>query len=355
MCRSRQGSRTASLSGAVLLAGWGLAGCQQGQGPIYYQRAGRCQVAWSEADYGDRFVVFRVPSQDFPLGITMQLFYPSEAQALPDGAPVVVVLHGGFSNDVVPVANGEQALLSGQGLIQLYLNFPGGTGDWSSPGVSDSRGPHARMATALALRYAAGLVADEDDCSLADRVPVPVSAVPPLIHGHSNGGNLAVATLADPSLDLPDVAGITTFEAPAASQFVTVEVGSQWQPQPLYQQGVCSVDPTDGILCQLPLPDSLDENEEVFGPEGAYNIEIGGEGIIAWIADQGRGITYRALQIGGTDKPPWLRGRYGEGLKVAALWYSMNGYNLYLWARPNILMKCFSWAVHRVSLLLKKC
>ena len=37
-----------------------------------------------------------------------------------------------------------------------------------------------------------------------------------------------------------------------------------------------------------------------------------------WIVDSGRGITVEALRIGGTNKECWMRGYYGEGLKLAA-------------------------------------
>ena len=208
-----------------------------------------CQNTYSQANDGDRFIIVSLPTASSPEGLTLEVFYPSLGPLLPDGAPAVVVIHGGFDTDVVPVEARERVLLNGQGIIQVYLNLPGGSTDWSSGGVASFRGADARQAVADALSYATGESADIDGCTLEDRLPVPLSSLAPILYGHSNGGNLAVATLADPDLST-DISGLLAFETPASAQFITVEVGSVEHPLPQYLAD-CSWSGGDGLVCTM--------------------------------------------------------------------------------------------------------
>ena len=181
-------------------------------------------------------------------GIVSQIFAPTSLGRYPDGAPVVVYVHGGWRTNFVPLDESLSHINPGLGMVQLYLNLPGGKlGEGSdSEGREDKRGESARAAVAAVLRYATGTEADSDGCHLSDRIDSPLSGQLALA-GYSNGGNLAWATLADPDLDLPEVVGVATYETPAADQFVVVEPGTLENPSPVYIEGACTL--PDGIRC----------------------------------------------------------------------------------------------------------
>jgi len=180
--------------------------------------------------------------------IVSQVFAPTGLGRYPDGAPVVVYVHGGWRTNFVPIDESVSHINPGLGLVQLYLNLPGGRlGDgYDSEGREDKRGGEARAALAAVLRYAAGTEVDTDGCRLSDRIDSPLSGQLALA-GYSNGGNLAWATLADPSLELPEVIGVATYETPAADQFIVVEPGTLENPSPVYIEDTCTL--TDGIRC----------------------------------------------------------------------------------------------------------
>ncbi len=75
------------------------------------------------------------------------------------------------------------------------------------------------------------------------------------------------------------------------------------------------------------LQNALDEEERTNGrPDVRIEQDMHG----TWIADSGRGITVEALRIGGSDKECWMRGYYGEGLKLAASYLTLNQVPVYL-------------------------
>ncbi len=63
------------------------------------------------------------------------------------------------------------------------------------------------------------------------------------------------------------------------------------------------------------IQNALDETEEVYGQPKAKTWQ---EGNTLWIEDDGRGVSLDAFRMGGVSKKPWMRGYYGEGLKLAA-------------------------------------
>lgn len=138
-----------------------------------------------------------------------------------EGSPVVV-LQGAFIADQVPSDFGAQ------GFVRIAVDLPGG-GD--TPGDRDRFGPASRASVAHALGYAGGLQRDEQDCSFSG---------PVLVAAWSNGGNLALATLADPELTLPQVAGLVTWETPIGSQLILQELVSP-------ETGACALEPT--LVC----------------------------------------------------------------------------------------------------------
>jgi hypothetical protein len=162
---------------------------------------------------------------------------------------VVVYVHGAWSTNVVPLDEDRSHLNPGLGMIQLYLNLPGGQSGsaYDAPGINDRRGGAAREAVAVALQYADNARADTDGCLLSERLHTPLSGQIALA-GYSNGGNLAWSTLGDHALDLPDVVGVATYETPASSQFIVVESGTTENPSPVYVEGACALE-DDGIVC----------------------------------------------------------------------------------------------------------
>ncbi len=241
--RQRPASLLAILVGA--LAGCPSPGPDSGPPPA-------CQATCATATPGDQLVV-EVTADDLQGPVRLELNACQDRALLPDGAPVVVTLLGGFKAILTPVDPDERIIDPRLGLVGIYVNFPIDEGDFVYARVGDYRGGGARRAVVAALRYASGELSDLDGCRLQDRTLVPLSAMPPLLHGQSNGGNLALGMLADDDLSPPPLAGLSLFEVPAAAQFITVEVGSNSAPNDLYEPGSCSWDDEgdEGLTCAL--------------------------------------------------------------------------------------------------------
>ncbi len=224
-------------------------------------------------------VVIQVPSERLDQPVTIELSPCVRDGYLPDGAPVVTVLSGSFKALITPVERNDLAVESQSGFVALYPSFPLDQGDFVSAHAGDYRGSGARLAAEATLQYAAGEREDTEGCTLGDRVESRLSAQPPWLLGQSNGGNLAMAVLADEALDLPAISGVTTYETPAAAQFVTVEVGSVRAPLPLYEPGSCAWNPSDGLICDLDYshlrwaPKPLDEE----GHHGVAYFDLDGD------------------------------------------------------------------------------
>ncbi len=167
-----------------------------------------------------------------------ELRWPAEA----DGSwPAAVVIPGGFDPYVLPVRQGTPMVNNAEGVVSLHLDLAGPA--WGD-GVDDHRGPLARAAVATGVAFLAGRAADATGRSVLDLAP-GTRTDRLVLAGHSNGGNLAVATLADESLSLPGVVGLATFETPAGPQFVNVEHGGLGLS---YATGTCTAG-ADGIDC----------------------------------------------------------------------------------------------------------
>jgi hypothetical protein len=207
--------------------------------------APRCQ-SWRDHPR-DAQPVLTVDDGSLAGPMAIQLSIPTKAR-FGDGTPAVVFIHGGWRMDYVPLGPDAVLMHADQGFVTVYLNLPGGQAGWSTPGVDDRRGPEARAAVAQALRYAAGELADSQDCTLADRVPDGLADTR-VIAGMSNGGNLAWATAGDENLDLPRVDGIATFETPASSQFILVEPGAKRAEDHFFDASTCALNAQNQIAC----------------------------------------------------------------------------------------------------------
>jgi len=77
---------------------------------------------------------------------------------------------------------------------------------------------------------------------------------------------------------------------------------------------------------------SLDEEEAIYGYEN-IRVDVWGDLQGTHVRDRGKGITVHAFIVGGTEKRPWERGFFGEGLKVAAAIIASEGGMLYAFTR----------------------
>ncbi|MSQ01955.1 MAG: hypothetical protein EXR71_08685 [Myxococcales bacterium] len=149
--------------------------------------------------------------------------------------PVVVQVFGGW-DDELPVEE-----IGPHDALELRFALAGSS--WAS-GEADVRGPIARSAVAAALAYAHGDTEDDDGCRLTDRVPDAEPSTLILL-GLSNGGNLAMATLADATLSLPEPIAVILWETPVGPQLINIEHRNASE---LYTPGSCNLDGS-GLHC----------------------------------------------------------------------------------------------------------
>jgi hypothetical protein len=82
------------------------------------------------------------------------------------------------------------------------------------------------------------------------------------------------------------------------------------------------------------IQNALDEEELVMGkPYVQFEQDKHG----TWIIDRGRGIKLEALRMGESNKDCWMRGYFGEGLKLAASYLTLNRIPVYIFTRDIIL------------------
>ena len=160
--------------------------------------------------------------------------------------PVAVVIHGAWDAAGTPVAEGSATVAVAQGRVAVHFDLPGNGS--ATVGTDDRRGAIARGVVQTVLRWAANEREDVDGCTLSDRLPA--ARGPVVLVGASNGGNLALTTLADPELELPPLAGALTWETPAAPGFVTVQWGRR---DALYTPHTCTRDDESVVTCDLPV------------------------------------------------------------------------------------------------------
>ena len=78
---------------------------------------------------------------------------------------------------------------------------------------------------------------------------------------------------------------------------------------------------------------ALDETEEV---SGKPDVSLRQDDLGLWVADEGRGLPVEALSMGASDKRCWMRGYYGEGLKLAAGYFALSGFPVYVFAKGKV-------------------
>jgi len=83
---------------------------------------------------------------------------------------------------------------------------------------------------------------------------------------------------------------------------------------------------------------SLDETEYLTGKP---DVTIKVSDIGTWIIDSGRGLEGSAFIIGISEKECWMRGYYGEGLKLAVGYLVLKGYPIYIFTNRKVFKPVF--------------
>jgi hypothetical protein len=82
------------------------------------------------------------------------------------------------------------------------------------------------------------------------------------------------------------------------------------------------------------IQNALDEEELVTGqPHVQFKQDMHG----TWIMDSGRGLKIESLRMGESNKECWMRGYFGEGLKLAASYLTLNQIPIYIFTKDKIL------------------
>ncbi len=81
------------------------------------------------------------------------------------------------------------------------------------------------------------------------------------------------------------------------------------------------------------IQNALDETELV---EGKPDAEIFVDKLGTWIKDKGRGLEAKAFVIGTSEKDCWMRGYYGEGLKISLGYFLTQGHQPYVFSNGKV-------------------
>lgn len=156
------------------------------------------------------------------------------ADAEPRAAEVAtLVLHGGFEGEQSPPD--QSAVLSyGASLVQIHSDLPGAD---SHSLEMDHYGPDSQARVARLLEYAQGDTPDDAGCTLKERADLASGL---MVVGLSNGGNLALASLADPQV--PAVDALLLWETPSSAQVAVQELHDP-------ERGACSLEPA--LRCEM--------------------------------------------------------------------------------------------------------
>jgi hypothetical protein len=164
-----------------------------------------------------------IPSDTAPgVGLAVNVIYPAKPR-YPEGAPVLVMVPGGNRPDGL-----EFTMHSAQqGFCEVRFAFPGGgKGALTSGGIYDSRGLQSQKALHDVILFASGKLADNEGKFIKDLVPCKIADAPIGIVGWSNGGNIALVTLAKYASDLSSkVSWIVFYESPIGELYQPAVLG----------------------------------------------------------------------------------------------------------------------------------
>ncbi|HEY9715448.1 MAG TPA: hypothetical protein V6C72_18385 [Chroococcales cyanobacterium] len=163
-----------------------------------------------------------IPSESAPGdGIAVNIIIP-EKPRYKDGAPVVVVVPGGDGpNGLTFTMHSAQV-----GCLEVRLAFPGGgVKGFMSSGIADYRGVESQVALKDVLLFAAGKSTDNKGRHINDLVPMKVMTSDLGIVGWSNGGNIALVTMARFADQLGFISWLTFYESPVGTFFFPPNLG----------------------------------------------------------------------------------------------------------------------------------
>lgn len=233
--------------------------------------------------------------------------------------PVALLLHGAWNPLGTPLEKSSMRPDVTAGIVGLHLDLPG---NGRTDGDNDRRGAASRAAVATALRWASGEVRDLGGCTLSERVP---AADPDDLHvvGTSNGGNLAVATLADTTLGAPPVAGLVLWETPAGPQFANVELGVD---PTVYTPGSCTFAAATGITCAIPADrlyaGTVDGEPVLCFDEDADGACAAGDVLVRGVLDLQTGVTMVSPTLAAAAEARGVLPEGFSGADAAAAWWA---------------------------------
>lgn len=180
-----------------------------------------------------------IPSQAAPgPGLAVNIIFPQKARYAA-GAPVAVVVPGGDG----PNGLNFSAHTAQCGFAEVRFAFPGGgIKGFMSGGIYDYRGTESQQALRDVLLFASGKLADTKGQHISEIVPVKLSNTNVGLIGWSNGGNVALATLAKYPDKLRFVSWLAFYESPVGSMFFPPNLGSDRDliVNRHYRQGSCA-------------------------------------------------------------------------------------------------------------------
>jgi hypothetical protein len=163
-----------------------------------------------------------IPSETAPhTGLAVNVIYPNKPR-YPEGAPVVVVAPSGETASGLEFSTHAAQ----SGFAEVRFAFPGGGKQgFRSGGIYDNRGLLSQQALRDVLLFAAGKTKDVQGLPISKLVPVPLLNKNIGVIGWSNGGNIAVITLAKYAQQLPFIGFLTFYETPLGSTFFPPMLG----------------------------------------------------------------------------------------------------------------------------------
>lgn len=164
-----------------------------------------------------------LPSESAPgSGLAVNIIYPNKPR-YKEGAPIVVVVPGGAGADGLSFDMHAAQM----GLVEVRFAFPGGgKGKFQSSGIYDYRGVECQKALRDVLLFAGGRMLDSEGRKISQVVPIKVSADNIGIMGWSNGGNIAIVTMAKFADDLQFLGWASFYESPIGAMFFPPNLGS---------------------------------------------------------------------------------------------------------------------------------
>jgi len=142
----------------------------------------------------------------------------------PEGAPVLVLVMGGFS----PVAYGRSRMpqLVRHGVVLITFNYPGGgEGETRSDGEYDYRGIRSLQAVRDVVRFALGELRDQRGRKLHEVVGLKILYSDVGVLGSSSGGIVFFGTFGLYPKALRNLAFYVGWENPTTSQTLLVDLG----------------------------------------------------------------------------------------------------------------------------------